>query len=68
VEEERSWWAGMDQEPDYLVLSFRESGIPEAQFPRRPPLGSSVNRGSPLPCVFRPESDLAIQNILLIFS
>jgi hypothetical protein len=30
------------------MLSFREFPTPKAQFPRRPPLGSSVNRGNVL--------------------
>jgi hypothetical protein len=30
------------------MLSFREPRSPEAQFPRRPPLGSWVNRGDGL--------------------
>jgi hypothetical protein len=29
-----------------LPWSFREFRTPEAQFPRRPPLGSSVNMGN----------------------
>jgi len=34
-----------------LILSFRESNVPEAQFPRRTLLGFSVNRVRLPPCV-----------------
>jgi len=50
VEQARLWSEGMDQEPNYRALSLRLSTAPApfipSEFPRRPLLGSSVNRAN----------------------
>ena len=64
-----AYWRGLlvSEKLKKRQLSFRGPHTPEAQFPRTPLLGFSVNRGNPLQTEGSPVEHLARSSVVLAF-